>query len=223
MRTTALFAGFLLAAACSPQDVTGDGGTDAGIGLDAGTDVGVDAGVDAGNPNGCPSYDGGESWCTAKVAHCNRCPDNALKCEKDMLVYCELLGSSYSTEVRAIHAQCTDAMLCTHGPQVYSTCVKSALDAMALNTARSALASAWCAKCDASNPQCASTFFHRDSVDRGAFLSDYKDAVINDVKLHCVDAITNPSTQCGLFIPCGFSWLPEDPPFPDLCKADGGH
>lgn len=215
MRLTALCTALFLVSACTPQD-SGDAGFDAGLGSDAGADAGLDAGSD----DGCPVYDGGDSWCLGRLRRCHRCDATQLaQCDRDNIQFCEHDGSNYSPEWLAVLGQCEDSHACMSNGSDFTTCVQAARDVMVLNAARTALANAYCAKCDASNTMCAETFFDTASTDRGAFLSELKNPVINAVKQYCVDA---SSVDCGLFLPCAASYLPDELTRTDFCKVDGG-
>lgn len=188
-------------------------------GFDAGTDAGIDAGADAGMSDGCPAYDGGDAWCLGRLDRCQRCASQMQKCEKDNIAFCVTDGSNYSPEVLTVLGQCEASHACQSDGLDFSACVRAAMDALPLNAARQALASAYCSKCVPGTPTCVDTFFDRNSGDRGALLSDSKDSVINTVKQHCVDP---QSADCGSFVVCAYSYVSPPLKRVDLCHPDGG-
>ncbi|MBX7114357.1 MAG: hypothetical protein K1X64_08510 [Myxococcaceae bacterium] len=209
--------------ACTPQESGGDGGVDAGVIADAGTDAGVDAGTDAGvdGGDGCPAYTGTDPWCLGRIKRCHRCviENNIRACEKANIATCETDGKNYSPEILTVLGACEDEFGCGSDGQAFGICVRSARDAMPLTAARQALASAFCAKCDASNTLCVDTFFDTSAGDRGALLADMKDSVVTAVKTHCVDPA---NADCNGLVLCAYPYLPDELPRVDVCKSDGG-
>ncbi len=140
-------------------------------------------------------------FCDAEATYYARCDPRA--CNSDNVKNCGAVFSDLNGRVARAIVDCQSAIACGANENIFnafvqSTCLVDDLEGGLTSSTLANLASEVCAKCDPTNPNCATHFVSLNPLGAGSLVGLFNDTIIGDVNQTCTKDLDGGTGDAGV-------------------------